>query len=147
MSLSQSHDVNSLSWLIHTCDYFLSVTAFFSAWNGLTGCQWYCWDCDCDLQQFDSKPQSYSEKNAPCELAFKIKIANDRVSWITGSKNHDVDFPMSVSTEPITLNEDTPNEVQVRVITDVRGKITTILMRGWKNQFLLCLDFFKSVYN
>ena len=57
-----------------------------------------------------------------CEIYI---YGNDRLSRITGSKNHDVDFPMSVSTEPITLNEDTPNEVQVRVITDVRGKFIT----------------------
>ena len=52
---------------------------------------------------------------------------------VTGSKNHDVDFPMSVSTEPITLNEDTPNEVQVRVITDVRGNTDLILTSDFKN--------------
>ena len=48
--------------------------------------------------------------------------------YLVGSKNHDVDFPMSVSTEPITLNEDTPNEVQVRVITDVRSKYISIII-------------------
>ena len=132
MSLSQSHDVNSLSWLIHTCDYFLSVTAFLLHEMG-------CMDVNDTVQtvtaislnliQNRSRTQ---EKNAPCELAFKIKISNNRLSRITGSKNHDVDFPMSVSTEPITLNEDTPNEVQVRVITDVRGKIITILIEGLK---------------
>ena len=59
-----------------------------------------------------------------CEFKIHVK---QRMIPVTGSKNHDVDFPMSVSTEPITLNEDTPNEVQVRVITDVRGNTDLIL--------------------
>ena len=45
---------------------------------------------------------------------------------------------MSVSTEPITLNEDTPNEVQVRVITDVRGEqISNIWIRILNTHWLL----------
>ncbi len=47
----------------------------------------------------------------------------DNYFSLQGSKNRDVDFPMSVSTEPITLNEDTPEEVQVTVITDVQGQL------------------------
>ena len=42
------------------------------------------------------------------------------IFWFPGSISRDVDFPMSVSTEPITLNTDSAGEcLQVNVITDV----------------------------
>lgn len=51
-------------------------------------------------------------------------LEKDLSFGVSGCKRREgeVDFPMSVSTEPITLNEDTPHEVQVNVITDVKGK-------------------------
>ena len=60
--------------------------------------------------------------NLTC-FAFLSRTAG---SW--AKSRREVDFPMSISTEPITLNKDTPNEVQVRVIMEVKGTRDDSLM-------------------